>query len=191
MLRHAELEITNLKGHFKLKEKVKLKSFFNHLTEEEKANQLSIKINFSIFREPNNKKLVFTIFHDSQHVNITGFSSDSELQSALSFFNTQFDQNISVDVVKIDNITAVGYIWNEEGGKINLIDIENSIRELNLPFTTVSLRPEFFPGAVIRTRGAGTVILFSSGKYIIVGTKTPCQLKETHETFLANIRRKL
>lgn len=188
MFSHAPLSIKNLKGHFKLKEIVKKKTFFNILSENEKISQLFTKVNFSIFRDSHHRKIAFTIFHNSPHVNITGISTWKELGAALSRFNKQLQQDIKIENVIIDNITAVGSIWKKEQKSINLIQIEEKVLTLNLPNTTVSLRPEFFPGAVIRVVGSGTVILFSSGKYIIVGVKTLWELEATQKNFLVIIQ---
>lgn len=189
MYGHTPLEIKNLKAHFKLDTTVKLNTFFNVLSDEEKTKQLFKKINFSIFRDSQCKKIVYTIFHNSSHVNVTGIPTLKELNFALFRFNKQLQQNIKIDDVVIDNITAVGFIWENKKEKINLIPIEEHIRSLKLPLTTVNLRPDFFPGAVIRTKGYGTVILFSSGKYIIVGCKSECQLQMTQKNFLTNIQK--
>lgn len=49
-----------------------------------------------------------------------------------------------------------------------------------------SLRPHFFPGGILRRRGAnGSVILFDTASYVIVGAKTPLEIKSTYEFLCA------
>ncbi|MCG8669261.1 MAG: hypothetical protein MI867_07585 [Pseudomonadales bacterium] len=58
-----------------------------------------------------------------------------------------------------------------------LIDSEGDPQQVRL-----SLRPHFFPGAVLRRRQQnGSVILFNTAKYVVVGAKNRRQVEDAHK----------
>ena len=161
-------EVCNIKFHFRIE-----------ITPEFLSQLESIKgvrhNNFIVIRE---KKLVFTVFHKNGHINITGVRDFTKIELSLKVFNTRFKTNIALKDTQIDNSTSSGYFKERN---INLVGLKNFIKDS--PYyrdnTCFSLRPQFFPGAVLRRKGRSTVIFFKTGKYIIIGAKNRQDIEQT------------
>ena len=54
---------------------------------------------------------------------------------------------------------------------------------------TLSLRPYFFPGAVIRRENKCSIVLFATGKFIIIGAKSRAEIDHAYDTICATITR--
>lgn len=174
-------KISNIKASFRLSSTIAPDSFFLVLCEEERK-KIVRHTNFSVYRPL--ARLTFTLFHRSSHVNVTGVSSYTLLEKAVSFFNERFETSVCVREVTIDNITASGRLQLNELPAINLREIQRSLSPTS-PYGVFSLRADFFPGAVLRKPQCSTVIIFASGKFVIVGSKSPWQIQEAFLRLLA------
>ena len=151
--------------------------------------------NFLVLR-PDSNKFVFTIFHKSGHVNVSGVKDFTVIPEVLSYFNSVFKVHITPTQVVVDNSTASGYIQSTQSPLsqpdfLNLHQLHQYISQakrgtdLSCEHSSgkrcyLSLRPHYFPGGVFKIeKSTCTVILFTTKKYIIVGAK--CE-KEIHET---------
>lgn len=170
--------IKNVKIHFKTECKpVKIPL---HL-----KNKIKEYSNFVCIRF---KPFVFIIFPKSGHVNVSGICSFSNIKTALNQFNSQFETNIQEENISVDNITASGKLSKE---KIRLQDLNYS----SLP-VTVFIRPYYFPSAIIRhihdknkqTHRLPSIILFTNGKYIIVGGRSVEEVEKSFQTLCVIIK---
>lgn len=178
--------ISNIKAHFRLTSPVLPNSFFLVLGEED-VHKLVRHANFTVYRPL--ARLTFTLFHSSTHVNVTGVSSYTLLEKAVAFFNATFKTRVCTADVCIDNITASGSLRVNHKPAINLREIERRIvTSSTTDCGSFSLRADFFPGAVLRKPDHSTVILFASGKFVIVGSKSPWAIQEAFLRLLVLIQ---
>jgi len=112
---------------------------------------------YSIFKT-NKKKL-------ENHINITNIPNLEKVQDAIQHLKKHF--KFCAKHVKIDNIMATSNV----GKPIDLI----SVCERKL-FENIKYNSEVFPGLHVKFE-KGSVILFHSGKIVIVGTKNKQDLK--------------
>ena len=117
----------------------------------------------------------YTIFKKGagkgQHINITKIKSFEDIHTALFRLNDLLATRFAVGDMIIDNITATSNL----GKKIDLCSFLRAHSSLNIAYNA-----ESFPGAFIRFSCA-TVILFSSGKLVIVGAKSCKAVEQTLE----------
>ena len=135
--------------------------------------------NFYIIRDQKVKKRVYTLFK-SGHVNITGIQNFENIKDALDRFSLLFGETVNSSQVKINNSTASGHLNTKEKSFISLKRFKDLIDRQ--PDGTFNFRPHLFPGAIFRRPGRSTIIIFPSGKYIIVGGKDKIQVREAHRT---------
>ena len=164
-----EVIIRNIKFSFRLKSAENLQ---NRLKALVCSNNIKFHGNFAVLRLPYG---VFSIwyggfFNCTKQKNLQVFAKCLYKLGDLLKFNPEIDcLNI-----KANNISATG--------KVNIpqsILFSDLISSLNLDNALCSIRYDLnsFPGAVLKFR-AGTFILFKSGKYISVGSKSPKRIKE-------------
>lgn len=120
--------------------------------------------------------LVYTVFH-SGHVNVTGVRNFTHLDRAVERVNALLDCSITPADIKINNITASGKIL-----RLNFRRVWQYAK--TQPGMTFNYHPGQFPGGCLRQEGKSTVTIFSSGKYIIIGSKSQEQIQETFESLL-------
>lgn len=110
----------------------------------------------------------FTIYYKSNLVNITGIPNFQAIPLALQQFHmlaaTFLDFECSV---AIDNSTANGQFNN----KINF-----NVLNKHYP---IRYNPSLFPGAFLILPNKKRIILFKSGKYVIVGCKSQDQINDS------------
>ena len=118
--------------------------------------------NFYVYRE----KYVYIIFPKRGYINCTKLSSYQDIKPAIDHFYTKFNIEKYDYFFKIDNIQASGQmIWKT-------IDLNKFKLYVNQKTNAKAVyNPSHFPGLNIRVPNKGTIILFSSGKYTIVGSK--------------------
>jgi len=162
-MRGTSPKINNLKVHIVLTEsgtrKLKLGLFA-----EGREQKYS---NFAVVRSKHTY-IVFT----SGFVNITGIRSFTERPTVIPLFCQEFGvttDDIASDIV-IDNISAAGNFQRRVDLK-RLQRIVNKRKTQHSTFFSVHFDRNFFPGAFCKTRGLGTLTLFPSGKYVVVGSK--------------------
>lgn len=170
--------IKNVKIHFKTECKpLKIPAHLKNKIKEY-SNFMSIRFN----------PFVFIIFPKSGHVNASGICSFSNIKTALIQFNTQFETNIQEENISVDNITASGKLNKD---KIRLQDLTYT----SLP-VTVFIRPYYFPSAIIRhihdknkqNHRLPSIILFTNGKYIIVGGRSIEEVEKSFQTLCVIIK---
>jgi TATA-box binding protein (TBP) (component of TFIID and TFIIIB) len=133
--------------------------------------------NFIVFRN----SYVFIIFFSNGTVNITGIKSFSCITHALQTFCSSFrvSRRQITDYI-IDNVSANG----DFGKQINLVNLKQDInkreKKENL-IQSASFNTNYFPAAFCKTYKIGTILVFNSGKFNIVGAK--CQ-RHVREIFL-------
>lgn len=180
-------QICNIKAHFKLKHETKPFEFESTLPPALRHHAVR-KGNFTIYRDHEYKKVVFTLFHFSRHVNLTGVRSYTALEEAVKRFGELVNEIIPPANVVIDNSTASGRIWTDGRAYLDISLLKDILRRDEKSSSTLSIRSDFFPGAVLRRKGFSSVIIFSSGKFIIVGGKSPWHIQEAYQRLLAFIR---
>lgn len=187
-----KLQVRNVKAHFGV----------TPLIEVPQSLQQYIKThnNFWIFRPPPsllpaslltaNCNLVYIVFPKSGHVNVSGIKSFSECYLTEETFVNLFQVSIVRSIVA-DNSTVIGQLLpQQQPSKLNLGKLITLVPSLLLQSSsyiypcTVSIRPHYFPSALIRPKRQSrshisTVILFTNGKYIIIGSKDLTQAKRT------------
>lgn len=126
--------------------------------------------------------LVYVVFPSSGHVNVSGVKDFSGIKDAISQLNSHLHCDIQEEHIKVDNSTV--------SGKLSVktpIDFISLIRSTNKKWFNISIRPHFFPSMVLRPKvkkSLGTCMVFSTGKFIIVGAKSEKVVKDTYSHLL-------
>lgn len=99
----------------------------------------------------------------NNHVNITKINSESAIITAIEILQTLLT-NVVIQKQTVDNITASTNLHKP----ILLTHLPNIYRNIDC---IISYNPEKFPGLFIKVKN-GTIIIFHTGKCIIIGAKT-------------------
>lgn len=150
------------------------------------------------------RKFVYTVFPGSGHINVSGVKDFAHIQSALDVFNQIFKTGATLADIKVDNSTSSGRLLchcddtcsSSNSRRLNLYLLKRFVDSDPASQAAgfyLSLRPHFFPGAVLRRRGQAakkraSVILFANCKFVIVGAKSPEHIRETHRAVCALTR---
>jgi len=125
----------------------------------------------------NTKHFVFTI-NFSGFVNITKLRKEEDIPKAITLFCSLMKISPVKYSYRIDNITASGAF----GAIIPLHKIKKHISEFH---SSEPLRfrfnPSYFCGGNIKFFKFGTIVLFESGSYTIVGPKTALQVEHVYK----------
>ena len=177
-------KVNNVKVHFKLQKVVEKKILINKVN---KLENYTVKRhnNYFVVRHKQNKA-VYSIFPDSLFINLTGIKNFKQIHKYIDQFNADFEEEIRLTEVFIDNSTSAGkFYFEKKGAKIENIFInleelkflvDNHVLFQHMRF---SLSPANFPGAVIRIKGWPTTLIFNSGCFTIVGGRSEQKIKET------------
>ncbi len=171
-----ELSLKNVKFHFAVNHPL---SIPDHLLNRESTKK---HVNFFVIWL---KTFVYIIFPSAGHVNVSGVPSFESISIALKEFNAQFGYAIQRSDIKIDNTTA--------SGRFARFDFPKLLKHCskNHPDYRISVRTDFFPSIILRPSslsrrqnlsgsvGLSTCIIFSNGKYIIVGAKSIDSIRHT------------
>jgi len=127
--------------------------------------------NFSVLKG----KYTYTIFKTNKfgenHINITKIPLLDKVKDAVNYFLVLF--NCKKIKCVIDNISATTFC----GKQLNLREIVSIEKYKTIDqFKTVKYNPEIFPGMFLKFK-CGTVILFHSGKIVLIGCKKESDLK--------------
>ena len=132
--------------------------------------------NFSVVKD----EFTYILFPKRGFVNITGIRGFVDVNRVIPHLCLFFSLNrsdILSDIV-IDNISASGNFWQ----RVNLVNLHKTINKRSsvkrVGFQSCTFDRNRFPGAFCRTYGFGTLTLFPSGKYVVVGAK--CQEHVDH-----------
>lgn len=173
-------KVNNIKFHFKVQNLSLLNnSIANIITDKLENNfvgkQLKIKWNFIVYKH------VFSwiIFFECGFINCTKVKNYSDISQAIQEFCIDFKYNrwdITSGII-IDNTTSSGSFKC----KINLYKLYEIIVEKQ-NYQSVKYNHEHFPGLYLKTYNKGTIIVFTSGKYSIVGSKCTRDAEEVFNT---------
>ena len=131
-------------------------------------------------------KYVYNIFESSGTINATGIRSTEEITDCINIIC--FDCNLlksDISETIVDNLTASG-TYNKE------IDLKSVLRNIN---TIAQNKNQIdacygrntYPGVFCAHHGLGTIIVYSNGKYSIVGAKCLEHILRIYKTQLAHI----
>jgi TATA-box binding protein (TBP) (component of TFIID and TFIIIB) len=158
--------------------------------------------NFVVFRDV----FIYTIFPNSGTVNATGISCYKDISKAVVLFCRKFGLRRKCHLSRafsfsdflqrrhqrkrfiVDNITATGTFGKS-------IDLRLLKKEINTPTDggvsrlTASYNISHFPACFCRSHCYGTIIVFSTGKYNIVGSKCRTDVKTAYQIMLASINK--
>lgn len=175
-------KIRNIKYHFR----VEPISFPNHLLDRAKIHNNFIVLKIS----EDGYKFVYIIFSKSGFVNVTGIRGFHELKPSLSLFTKYFGYVVPYQKIVIDNIVSSGSLnlKSSRCARLKLEDIKTKLKEDKNYF--ISLNVHYFPGLIIRHKFKkhGTIILFSTGSYIIQGCKNVKSTYKTYKILLHHVR---
>lgn len=123
--------------------------------------------NFIVFR----CEFVFIIFPKRGAVNITGIKKIQFIKTAIQVFSNIFKiSQENLGPIIIDNVTASGSF----NTTINLQLLKKIVNEKlisNSILASASFNSSHFPGCFCRSHSVGTVAIFASGKFNIIGSK--------------------
>jgi TATA-box binding protein (TBP) (component of TFIID and TFIIIB) len=158
----------------------KSKEFHNFLV-------IKDKYSYIIFPESKNKKGK----KKGGYINITGIKSFEDVENVIPELCVTFELNriqVTGEVV-IDNVTANG----DFGQKLHLPRIQEVINgetEKDGNTFSASFDRNYFPGAFCKTfPKIGTILIFPSGKYVIVGSKCVAEVQKVYQMMLAVIQK--
>lgn len=150
--------VSNIKFRFRIDPSKNIRCKLKNI--EEYCN-VSWRGNIAILRETYG---VFIIFFASGHVNVTKIRRLGCVVPAvkkLLMLLSLTCKNVCSRII-VDNITSSGTF----GKTINLNSLERKL-ERERPHIYVRLNANYFPGGTCRLPGLGTIIVFSTGSYII------------------------
>jgi TATA-box binding protein (TBP) (component of TFIID and TFIIIB) len=157
-------KIFNYKISFRTK--IPFKIALAHLiVGENEIKSIKILHNYMIVKTHNN--YVYSL-NFSGFVNITGLKSENDIISAIKKLYELANQKIKRFRYNIDNITASGKF----GCHIPLHTLRTYLNNHNINFPAqYTYNANFFCGGNLRYKNGGTIILFTTGSYTIVGVK--------------------
>jgi TATA-box binding protein (TBP) (component of TFIID and TFIIIB) len=157
--------VYNLKVHILL-----TKEGAEHLKNALKTVEAKFHNNFAVVRAEH----TYIIFPEKGFVNITGIKGFSQLDNVITQFCQVFNlvkEEVASEII-VDNVSAAG----DFARRVNLVLLQQTFNKQRREgektrFFSAHFDRNFFPGAACKTRGFGTLTVFTSGKYVIVGAK--------------------
>jgi TATA-box binding protein (TBP) (component of TFIID and TFIIIB) len=182
-------KINNLKGHIRVNKECveRIRSTLKLNVKKWKKNKeyhnfIVVKDKYSYIIFPRSKK--------GCYINITGIKSFEDVKNVIPELCDTFQLSpiqVKGEVV-IDNVSANG----DFGRKLHLPQIQEVINGENEKdgntFST-SFDRNYFPGAFCKTLTIGTIIIFPSGKYVIVGSRCAAEVQQVYQMMLAVIQK--
>ena len=132
--------------------------------------------NFLVFRQT----YTFILFKSKDcirnHLNVTNIKEYTNIETSINILKTLLNYDISdIFSTTIDNITASFSIKSS----FNFLDILNKFKDIS----QITYNNEKFPGIFLKF-DLGTVIIFHTGKCIVIGCKSliniECLVKKIH-----------
>ena len=180
-----KLHLNNVKCH--------INTDFKILKPTNKSTQVKLFQNFYVYRNWGYCYVVYFHVPDSGvtkkkesrngTINITGLKDfEEDPKRAFSLFckhylKIEVPQSISNFIV--DSSSCDGKLFAQN---INLYELFNKVNKTPTLHMTLSLRPHYFPGCVIRKKQcSGSIVLFSSGSFLILGSKSKKIIEERVE----------
>lgn len=176
MEKSVEAKVNNVKVHLVLKEEGKAK--LRNILETKEVKTYG---NYKVLRDT----FTYIIFPSNGFVNITGIKSLQDIPfNVTNQFCTSFSLvREDIGELTIDNITAVGN-FNRRINLEKLHHLANSRKK----YFTVHFDRQIFPGAFCKTFGFGTLSVYASGKYVVVGAKCQERIQKLVEEVFALIK---
>lgn len=174
------LAINNVKVHLELN-----KNCIEHLTQVLETKKGKWYNNFFVYKS-GEKKPTFIIFPKRGFVNVTGIKSFAEIPLLIPLFCEIFhvEERDITSGVTVDNISAAGNFRR----RVDLVQLQQHVNKKGeKKYFTVHFDRNFFPGAFCRTSGFGTLTLFPTGKYVLVGVKCLEHAEKTVQAMIAII----
>jgi len=157
------------------------KEFSSKLAKDQYTKQHG---NFFVFR-PKVKFCVFIIFPRSGFVNITGLKKEDKFPEAINLFLNHFQLNSRLTSLKIDNITACSKIRKFA----NIEVVEQILLSKKEKLLSIKFNSYIFPSLYLKIKEKGTIIIFNSGKFNIVGLSCQSKIKDQISILSALINR--
>ena len=150
---------------------------FQHLkTAIHKLKNEDVKFgkNFAVIRASG---FVYTLNY-SGYINITKIAHLLDAEKAITALHELIQIPKNCTGFNVDNITASGNF----GCRVRIVDLKYFF-DSNQNLGKFCFRPSSFCGANIKYPSFGTIIIFDTGSYTIVGSKTSDQVNQVyHET---------
>ncbi len=118
----------------------------------------------------------FIIFPKNGCINISGVKSFAGINRIPPLIFHHFHLNICPDNITVDNSTASGNLLPVQPLHLHKLKVTEG--------WFIHIRPHVFPAAVIRKKvqKKGSIILFTNGKFIIVGGKSLTDIENAYKT---------
>lgn len=164
---HRYPEVKNVKCHFRIPsfDLPVIDLLFRRRAYKDGGILRPVKItnNFAVLRN----RYVYTIF-TSGFVNVTKINCECKVQLAVTHLEEllQICTGLEDNPAVIDNIQASGNFFRY----VNLLKFKRYVKQIT--DIRVSYNPEHFPGLNLKFGNRGTILIFTSGKYSIVGAKS-------------------
>ena len=168
------LQVVNVKFHFKIVQLNEIKKKNN--TPFSKLSNAYVKKyhNYSVYKS----KYTYIVFHKADYVNVTGVPDITEICKAVRHFCYLFNiptHRLIRKSMQVDNLTVSGCFKKE----FDLNSVKRLLQDLSPKIIRVLFNQCRFPGMSINLtavnhkhiRKSPTLILFSNGKFTIVGGK--------------------
>lgn len=184
----------NVKGHFRVSSSPIL------VPETLKKHTVQYS-NFWTFRPGGQSigNLVYVVFPSAGYVNVSGLNDFDVGEYAKQHFINLFEIDGDVSDFIVDSSTASGVfdVPAEEGTDLSRLLTLMTSSEGERPQypCTISIRPCYFPSALIRPKSAfkntiATCIIFSNGKFVVVGSKSKAQTERTINNLIPYFQKK-
>ena len=165
--------LKNIKCHFKIEN-------FNEciLPKLSPQRHLGVYGNFFVLKN----KYTYTVFLKNNFVNVTGISNFDELQQV----RKHLEKLLLPDVYLFSDITVDNLTFSGLSSYVSksLRELQTSLRKKKAQVYFNSLR---FPGLFVKFSCKGRIIVFSSGKYVIVGVKTIQEANNIYNLFIQHL----
>ena len=148
-----------------------------NLNHQIKANLLSVYSEFTFVIFKTDKKIV--------HCNVTKLSNYSDIYKAKKHFLEIF-RGATILNTQVDNICASLNLLK----KIDLTKMFMKFNDIKKNNFKVHYNNQKFPGMFIKFKKEflnGTIIIFKSGKIIIIGLKSPSHFVEIYDWIIKNV----
>ena len=188
----SDLIVSNVKAHFSVQAPIPVPdSISDHVVYH--GNFLTVRPPPSLVKHLTDRaKLVYVVFPSSGHVNVSGIKDFDTCYQAVQVFEHLFSVKATSDIC-VDNSTASGRFPVIDN--LRLSRLFDKVEEFAFP-CTISIRPHYFPSVLLRPAQRSlpepnlisTSIVFTNGKFIIVGSKTRAQVARTYHNLNHIIR---
>ena len=176
----VEVRTTNVKGHFTVSTPITIPEILQSQVKHH-GNFWTVRLHHLTSLTPiSSQKLVYVVFPTCGHVNVSGIKDFNECDIAKLEFERLFDVR-ALSAFNIDNSTSCGKLPFASLDLLKLYSLVVSGQGPAFP-CTISIRPHYFPSVLLRPKHChqiSTSILFTNGKFIVIGAKSPAQTART------------